>query len=183
MPEVGSNQTELLTNLAISGLIILAACFVFYFLRRAVDFVARTTKLSDSAMPVLQMILRLGLVILTAALVGSVFKQNIFTGLVTVAGLVAIGFVAVWSILSNVLCTFVLILFKPFAIGDEVEFPAESVGGKVVDLSLMYTTLKTSDGAFVQIPNNMFFQKIFKRRVGTNQTTLEDQLGKDKPAA
>ncbi|MGH7993191.1 MAG: mechanosensitive ion channel family protein [Limisphaerales bacterium] len=100
----------------------------------------------------------------------------------TILGLIAIGFVATWSILSNFLCTFVLILFKPFAIGDEVEIPGDSVAGKVVDITLLFTTLRTPTGEFIHVPNNMFFQKIFKRRLGANAIALSHQLRQEKPA-
>lgn len=99
----------------------------------------------------------------------------------TILGLVAIGFVAVWSVLSNFLCTFVLILFKPFSVGDYLEIPADAVKGKVVDLTLIFTTLHGADDEYVHVPNNMFFQKIFKRRAGSQAIDLEHQLRQDKP--
>jgi len=108
--------------------------------------------------------------------------SNILGGLMAVAGLVAIGFVAVWSVLSNMLCTFVLIIFNPFSVGDELEFPAENIRGTVVDVTLIFTTLSHPDGAMIQIPNNMFFQKVFKRRRGEQSIDLQTQLEQDKPA-
>lgn len=98
----------------------------------------------------------------------------------TVLGLVAIGFVAMWSVLSNFLCTLVLVIMKPFFVGDEVELPAANVKGKVVDLSVVFTTLESTPGETVLVPNNTFFQTIFKRRVGTVTRDLEHQL--DQPA-
>lgn len=94
----------------------------------------------------------------------------------TVLGLVAIGFVAMWSVLSNFLCTLVLVILKPFYVGDEIELPTANVKGKVVDLSVVFTTLESAPGETVLVPNNMFFQLIFKRRVGAMTTDLESQL-------
>ena len=101
----------------------------------------------------------------------------------TVLGLVAIGFVAVWSVLSNFLCTLVLVILKPFYVGDEIELPTANVKGKVTDLSLVYTTLESAPGETVLVPNNMFFQLIFKRRVGAMTTDLESQLRQPATAA
>jgi small-conductance mechanosensitive channel len=94
----------------------------------------------------------------------------------TVLGLVAIGFVAMWSVLSNFLCTLVLVVLKPFYVGDEIELPTANVRGKVIDLSLVFTTLESAPGETVLVPNNMFFQLIFKRRLGTGAKDLETQL-------
>ena len=38
--------------------------------------------------------------------------------------MVAIGFIAVWSILSNVLCSLMLIMHRSFRIGDDIEVVA-----------------------------------------------------------
>jgi small-conductance mechanosensitive channel len=101
---------------------------------------------------------------------------GIWAMLATLLGMIAIGFVAVWSILSNVLCTLIILLSRPFAVGDEIEVPSEAVRGRVVDLSLLYTTLRAEDGSYVQIPNNLFFQKVLKRRPGQANVSLTEQL-------
>jgi len=95
--------------------------------------------------------------------------------------MVAIGFVAVWSLLSNLMAAFVLTAFRPFRIGDEVEFVSDGVKGKVVDLTLLFTSLQSADGDYYRVPNNMFFQKIFRCRPGTTTRELREQLMKDPP--
>jgi small-conductance mechanosensitive channel len=46
--------------------------------------------------------------------------STIVASLLTVAAMIAIGFIAIWSVLSNFLCSFLIILFTPFRIGDEI---------------------------------------------------------------
>ena len=95
----------------------------------------------------------------------------ILSALLAVAGLVAVGFIAVWSILSNFLCALLLIVFKPFQIGDDIEI-AEVIGGpglrgKILKFNIMYTTLvEKIDGEEVvtNLPNNTFFQKAIRKR-------------------
>jgi small-conductance mechanosensitive channel len=101
----------------------------------------------------------------------------------TILGLVAIGFVAVWSVLSNFLCTLVLVVMKPFAIGDEVELPVTNVRGKVTDMTMVFTTLESAPGETIMVPNNTFFQTIFKRRVGAVTSDLGRQLEENPPPA
>ncbi|HET97206.1 MAG TPA: mechanosensitive ion channel family protein [Desulfurivibrio alkaliphilus] len=71
---------------------------------------------------------------------------HILAGLLTVAGMVAIGFIAVWSVLSNVMCALLLAATGAFRVGEEIEViePAGSdkgLRGRVRSFNLMYTTL------------------------------------------
>jgi len=109
---------------------------------------------------------------------------GIWAMLATLLGMVAIGFVAVWSVLSNALCTFIILVCRPFDVGDEIEFPGEPTRGKVTDLNFIYTTLLTPDGGLIQIPNNLFLQKVLKRRRGAGVgVTLAEQLAASEPAS
>jgi len=101
----------------------------------------------------------------------------------TALGMVAIGFVAVWSVLSNVSCTVIILLYRPFEVGDEVEIAGEPIGGKVAALNFLYTTLHTADGALLQVPNNLFFQKVIKRRRGNGRISLSSKLNLKEPIA
>ena len=123
----------------------------------------------------------------TIALLLGVFGFNLgglWTMLTTVMAMVAIGFIAVWSVLSNWLCTIVILLTRPFEIGDEVEFVGEEVRGRVINLNFIYTTLQTDDGAVMQIPNNLFFQRVMKRRTPAApcERSLAEQLNRGEHA-
>lgn len=107
---------------------------------------------------------------------------GIWAMLATVVGMVAIGFVAVWSVLSNVLCTLIILVYRPFEVGDELELPGEPVQGKVVDLNFIFTTLRSEDGSLLQVPNNLFLQKIIRRRRGKAGISLSEQLGAEEAA-
>jgi small-conductance mechanosensitive channel len=82
----------------------------------------------------------------------------------------AVGFVALWSVLSNAVCALLILAQRPFRLGDRVEFAdapagAAPLGGTVVDLGFMFTTLSESDdGAsrLLRVPNSLFFQKAFR---------------------
>ena len=107
---------------------------------------------------------------------------GLWTMLSTVLAMVAIGFVAAWSLLSNISSTAMIILFRPFGVGDVLEFVGEEgVRGRVVDLNFLYTTLETTDGEVLQIPNNQFFQKVLKRKKGVEGVSLTEQLKKEAP--
>lgn len=101
----------------------------------------------------------------------------------TVLGMVAIGFVAAWSLLSNLMCAFLLAVFRPFRIGDIIEIPSQNVAGKATDLTLLYTTLRTDEGDNLQVPNNLFFQTIYKCHKGVKTKELHEKLLQPNPAA
>jgi small-conductance mechanosensitive channel len=82
---------------------------------------------------------------------------------------VAIGFFAIWSVLSNLVCALLILVFKPFRVGDWIEIVEGNVPhpcGVVTDMTLMFVTLeeKAEDGSIVrvQIPNTLVFQKVVR---------------------
>lgn len=121
-------------------------------------------------------------VVIVLGLILERFGVGIMTILTTTLAMVAIGVVAVWSLLSHVLATFLLMLTKPFRVNDTVSFVGEEVKGRVVDLNLFFTTLHQSDSEHIQVPNNMFFQKALKVTKGQDDTELIQQFNSDKPA-
>lgn len=177
---------ETLTRLIETALILAVSAALFFGLNGRILMLARWANLPRLALTPVRLILRYAVLIVALVLVLSRWGFQVDTlvaVLGTVLGLVAIGFVAMWSVLSNFLCTFVLIMFKPFSVGDEIELPTSNVKGRVVDLSLIFTTLKVGPSETVMIPNNTFFQTIFKRRVGTVTLDLDYQLRQDQPHA
>jgi len=63
-----------------------------------------------------------------------------------------------------VLCSVILLVNRPFRIGEHVYIVGDDVGGEVVEIGLLYTVFREEDGTRVHVPNNIFFQKIIKRR-------------------
>lgn len=176
---------ETLVRLIQSGVILLVALLLFNGLRGRIQAFAQWANLPRLAFAPVRLTLRYGILVVAVVLVLGRWGFQIDTLLAvlgTILGLVAIGFVAVWSVLSNFLCAFVLVLFKPFAVGDEVELTgADGVKGKVVDLSLLFTTLEVGPDETVLVPNNIFFQRTFRRRAGTVTVGLDYQLRQDRP--
>lgn len=110
----------------------------------------------------------------------------LWTGISAVLVLVAVGFVALWSVLSNMLCSIILVMFAPFRIGDRVEIievvlndgTKSGVKGRVLGIDLMYTTLEDdqSGGSTLRIPNNMLFQRAIRTIHGEDTRSLGSDL-------
>lgn len=93
---------------------------------------------------------------------------------------VAVAFFAIWSVLSNLLCAVLILTVGPFRLGDVVEI-LESVEkpvvkGRVIAINLLYTTLEESVESglapIVQVPNNLFFQKVVRRLRGADPLSI-----------
>jgi len=75
--------------------------------------------------------------------------------LITGLGLTGFAFgFAFKDIISNVLAGVLIIIYKPFQVGDQIKIKAYS--GNVVSIDLRYTVLNT-DGDMVYVPNSLLF--------------------------
>jgi small-conductance mechanosensitive channel len=101
---------------------------------------------------------------------------GIWTLLVSAATVVGVGFLATWAMVSNVTASFFVTLWRPFHLGDVVQILPENMKGRVIDRNMMFTTLREDDGSVIQIPNNLFFQKMF-RVVNASDRFLYDEFG------
>lgn len=179
-----SLDRDTLIRLIESCVILTIALALFFGLRGRILQFAQWAGLPRLAFGPVRLLLRYAILVVATLMILGLWGFELGTILAlmgTVLGLVAIGFVAVWSVLSNFLCTFVLVLFKPFSVGDEIELPADNVKGRVVDLSLIFTTLQVSPHETVMVPNNTYFQRVFKRRAGQRTVGLGDQLRHHQP--
>ena len=96
---------------------------------------------------------------------------GLWTLLVSTVTLIGVGFLATWTLISNFTASVLLTLWRPFHLGQMVEILPENLKGRVVDRNLMFTTLREESGSVLQIPNNLFFQKLF-RVIGQREAAL-----------
>jgi len=91
---------------------------------------------------------------------------GVWAVLVSAITIIGVGFIATWAMTSNFTASFFLALWRPFHVGQTVEVLPENLKGRVVGRNLMFTTLSEESGSVLQIPNSLFFQKMF--RVGSD---------------
>jgi len=151
---------------------------------RALLVLAQRTHLTEMDVLPFRRGLRWLVRLLGGILILSVFGFEIgglWAMLSTILGLVAIGFVAVWSLISHTSATMLILFLQPFQMGDDLEFPGEPVRGRAVDLNFFFTTLIDHQGVHFQIPNNLFFQKTLRRRKNQRIISLAAQLNSTEP--
>lgn len=108
--------------------------------------------------------------------------EKLWVAVAGFVGLVAIGFFAVWSLLSNLVAGVFLFLSDPFRISDEIEIPEVEIGGKVRDIRPLFVVLEEASGHTVFVPNNLLFQKVF-RRFDAAARARELEEAQDEPEA
>lgn len=88
-----------------------------------------------------------------------------FSGFVAVG---AIAFFAAWSVLSNIFCAVLIYTTRPFGLHDHIEIleggDKPGLAGEVLDINLVYTTLKEDaaegqEPTHLRVPNSLFFQR------------------------
>ncbi|RIV68344.1 mechanosensitive ion channel family protein [Flagellimonas aequoris] len=96
----------------------------------------------------------------------------------SVLAIVGIGFVAQWSILSNLTASVILFFSHPLRLGDRIRVMDKDFDwtGKVEDISGFYLFMRTDDGRRITIPTNLVIQKgieILKQEDDSSETNME----------
>ena len=87
---------------------------------------------------------------------------GLWTLLISVAAVIGVGFLAVWTMVSNITASLFLTIWRPFHLGQTIEVLPENFKGRVIDRNMMFTTVRDEQGSVLQVPNNLFFQKMFR---------------------
>src|SRR5262245_53085520 len=134
-----------------------------------------------------------GLWLVTALLVLNLWGisvSGLWTLLASAIAVIGVGFLAVWTMVSNVTASFFISLWRPFRLGQTVEIMPENLKGRVIDRSLMYTVLRDADGNLLHLPNNLFFQQMFRVSAQGNPSLFAclgnertDAAGGSRPAS
>ncbi|MEQ8660927.1 MAG: mechanosensitive ion channel family protein [Gammaproteobacteria bacterium] len=179
-------------NLLRAAVIVTVALVVHLLARRAVARLGAGGRFSSNTRFIATAVVKWGLTVVAAVAVMQQFGisvQTLWTALSAVLVLVAVGFVALWSVLSNMLCALFLVLFAPFRIGDRIEVievvlndgSKHGIRGKVIGIDLVYTTLQDDDCSLVRIPNNMLFQRAIRTVSGADTRSLGSDLFEAAP--
>lgn len=182
-------SAEVLTKAGLkilSALLILIIAYIIYrLIRRGVEALRQQEIIPLVVSRLVQKTLKYFFIIIAVFLILQNFGVGpgaLWGALSGIIALVAIGFVAVWSVISNSLCAVLLIITKPFRIGDHVELlePASKDPGRagtVTNISFIYTTLlEKNKKDVIMIPNNLFFQKTIRTHAGKKTYSLDEQL-------
>ncbi|MBD0831689.1 mechanosensitive ion channel domain-containing protein [Aestuariibaculum sediminum] len=152
------------SKLIISGIALILLFIFHYFLNFAITKIAKKSGFNDARIRLIRKYVNIGLTGIALVLVASIFGTNfkdlavIFSSVFAVIG---IGFVAVWSILSNITSGVIMFFNFPHKVGDKIkihdsDFPIEGI---IEDITAFQLHLKLDNGDLVTYPNNLMLQK------------------------
>jgi small conductance mechanosensitive channel len=160
---------DLLVALLVLALGWVAAGWLQWLLRRAL---ARVSRLDTTLRLVLASVARYAM--LAFAVLAALAQLGIQTAsllaLVGAAGL-AIG-LALQGALANVAAGLMILLLRPFQVGDSIE--AALVAGRIEEIGLFTIELTTEDGVYLSVPNSAVWNRPVRNlsRLPTRQLSL-----------
>ncbi len=135
-----------------AAILVLVGMMLIRILLKIVDQMLERSKSMVSLKTYIHSVVKVLLWVLLAMMVAGVFGVDVSSviALLSVAGL-AVS-LALQNTLSNVAGGIMLLVSKPFAVGDYIE--ADGVSGTVSAIDLAYCTITTVDNKEIFIPNN-----------------------------
>jgi small conductance mechanosensitive channel len=184
LPALGFTWDEAVTFLKSSaldfGINLVTAIVIFYVGRIAVRLITRGVRKVMEAQEIdktlvsfvsnlINMILLLVVIIAAVGALG--VQTTSFIAIIGAAGL-AVG-LALQGSLSNFASGVLIIIFRPYKVGDWVE--AAGISGSVVDVQILTTILKTGDNKQVIVPNSQIMGGIITN-YSANETRRIDMV-------
>lgn len=154
-----------LTKIILSGIIIILGMIIYKIIKKTIKSrIIKSHIRKQDGFLIVKMTKSITIIgcILTFIFIWEGNIQNFWIGITSIFGIVAIGFFAVWSILSNIVSGIVIILLKSIRIGDQIEVMGEGIQGRIENVTLFHVVLIDKKKNNIAIPNNLFIQKIIK---------------------
>lgn len=155
-------NTELIIKFAIGAGLILAYIVTVgvkgYLVRRYARTQSIDAKRTAIVNKIITIFLFIGLVI-AQVITWGVHLSGLYVFVTSFFAMVAIGFFAVWSVLSNITSSVLIFFLFPYKIGDEIQVVGDDIRGKITDITLFHLIVESENGEVVTIPNNIVIQK------------------------
>ena len=164
-------------------LLLLVGWLVIRFLSKMVERMVERSKLANAAKVYISSALRIFLWLLLGLMLAETLgiKATSIIAMLSVAGL-AVS-LALQNTLANLAGGLVLLVTKPFTLGDYVE--ADGISGTIAAINMVYTTFVTPDNREIFIPNSQLSAaKIINYNVlGKRRMDLKFTASYDAPTA
>jgi small conductance mechanosensitive channel len=136
----------------ISILTVVIAYLIYLFLKKQISRLERKESIDKTNAKNLLSLLKITVSIVIITLLSIQFSEtfSVYAGIFTVAAGTVIGFAAM-NTLGNVISGLIIMVSKPFKVGDRIMFRKRLA--EVIDIKLVYTVLKDIDGIIISVPN------------------------------
>lgn len=152
------------TQILITAILLVVILVLNSLSKRAIRRFGRTSAINMNNRKIIFYLSNLffyGLAIVVITLIWGVNLQEFSVFISSILAIVGIGFVAQWSILSNLTASVILFFSHPLRLGDRIRVMDKDFDwtGKVEDISGFYLFMRTDDGRKISIPTNLVIQK------------------------
>lgn len=159
-----SHLAQVVISLVLVFIFLIAKSILFKIIKRH----ATQNEVTISRQVYMQKLLGLILFFLFALVVGLVWEislQGLSVYFASIFAVVGVALFANWSILSNLTASIILFFFFPYRIGDDIKIVDgdNSVEGQIMDITLFYIKILTSEKQIYSYPNNLALQKPIKQ--------------------
>lgn len=136
----------------VSILTVVIVFIIYIFLRKQISRLERKESIDKTNAKNLLSLLKITVSIVIITLLSIQFSEtiSIYAGIFTVAAGTVLGFAAM-NTLGNVISGLIIMVSKPFKVGDRILFKKRLAD--VIDIKLVYTVLKDIDGVVISVPN------------------------------
>ena len=162
-----ASLSEIQTNIFINGIrgilytffILSLFYFLYAFVKSFCDWylqeiaIKTETKFDEQFIPLFTKLIKIVIFFIAATIILSHFKVNI-SGFIATAGVasLAVAFAA-QETLANIIAGFMIMIDKPFRIGDRIELSSGEIGD-VYEIGLRTTKILSFDNTLIVIPNS-----------------------------
>ncbi|MFK7953065.1 MAG: mechanosensitive ion channel family protein [Ekhidna sp.] len=153
-----------LIHVVLTFLVLLAFVTCKWLIKKSINRLGNKYEYDPNRTAATKRILTFTLYVITIALIVIIWGgdfNNLWITIGSILGVIAIGFFAIWSILSNIVAGIIIYSINPFKISDMITLVEKEISGKVIDIGLIFTLLEDEEGTFT-VPNNLFFQQVVK---------------------
>lgn len=168
-------------SIFVSAIIIAGALAAFFTIRYFLRKAAKSLNLGSTQVKGITSIVKL--VIILIAITGIIFQFSAMSGIAASAISVAAGTVIGFSsrnTISNAIAGILLLSSRPFKIGDRIRTTEDdSMIGDVIEISIIYTKIRTIRNELVTIPNQMLLENQIINYSGLDllSTSVEVSVG------
>ncbi|GGK38728.1 MULTISPECIES: mechanosensitive ion channel domain-containing protein [Flavobacteriaceae] len=94
-------------------------------------------------------------------------QSELFMFLASVLTVIGIALFAQWSHLSNITSGIIIFFNHSVKLDDTISIIDKDfdIEGRISDIGLFFVKLKTNEGEEISLPNNIFLQKMIKRKI------------------
>jgi small-conductance mechanosensitive channel len=165
-------------GILVTGITIVSSIIIYYIFNFFLDRTARSLNLDRTELKGIRSISKMILIVISITII--IFQFSNVSGVIASAVSVAAGTIIGFSsrnTISNAIAGILLLSSRPFNIGDRIYTTEENqLIGDVVEITLLYTKIKTVKNELVAIPNQTLLQRQIINYSGLQNLVISVQV-------